>query len=89
MYKTTKQSCSDYYNYAMGGKPLKTERKNSEAKIMYTFLNKIGPKSLTNVFTCKCEVTNYKLRNISCSLCLLQQRTNNMKKNLMYDGTDL
>ena len=65
---------------ALGWKPLKTERKKSKAKIMYKLLNKMGPKSLTNLFTYKGEVTNYKLRNISSSLCLLQPRTNNKKK---------
>ena len=65
---------------ALGWKPLKTERKKSKAKIMYKLLNKMGPKSLSNLFTYKGEVTNYKLRNISSSLCLPQPRTNNMKK---------
>ena len=72
---------------ALGWKPLKTERKKSKAKIMYKLLNKMGPKSLTNLFTYKSEVTNYKLRNISSSLCLPQPRTNNMKNtSFMYDG---
>ena len=50
---------------ALGWKPLKTERKKAKAKIMYKLLNKMGPKSLTNVFKYKGEMTNYKLRNIS------------------------
>ena len=70
---------------ALGWKPLKTERKKGKAKIMYKLLNKMGPKSLTNLFTYKSEMTNYKLRNISSSLCLPQPRTNNMKKSFMYD----
>jgi hypothetical protein len=74
---------------ALGWKPLKTERKKSKAKIMYKLLNKMGPKSLTNLFTYKSEVTNYKLRNISTSLCLPQPRTNNMKNSFMYDGAYL
>ena len=44
---------------ALGWKPLKTERKKSKAKIMYKLLNKMGPKSLTNLFTYKSEVTNF------------------------------
>ena len=35
---------------ALGWKPLKTERKKSNAKMMYRVLNKMGPKSLTNLF---------------------------------------
>jgi hypothetical protein len=46
----------------------------------------MGSKSLTNLFTYKGEVTNYKLRNISSSLCLPQPRTNNMRKSFVYDG---
>ena len=65
---------------ALGWKPLKTERKKGKAKIMYKLLNKMGPKSLTNLFTYKSEMTNYKRRNISSRLCLPQPRTNNMKK---------
>jgi hypothetical protein len=49
----------------------------------------MGPKSLTNLFTYKSEVRNYKLRNISSSLCLPQPRTNNMKNSFMYDGAQL
>ena len=74
---------------ALGWKPLKTERKKSKAKIVYKLLNKMGPKLLSNLFTCKGEVTNYKLRNISSSLCLPQPRTNNMKKSFVYDGAHL
>ena len=74
---------------ALGWKPLKTERKKSKSKIMYKLLNKMGPKSLTNLFTYKSEVTNYKLRNISSNLCLPQPRTNNMKNSFMYDGAYL
>jgi hypothetical protein len=74
---------------ALVWKPLKTERKKSKAKIMYKLLNKMGPKSLTNLFTYKSEVTNYKLRNISSSLSLPQPRTNNMKNSFMYDGAHL
>ena len=73
---------------ALGWKKLKTERKKSKAKIMYKLLNKMGPKSLSNLFTYEGEVTNYKLRNISSSLCLPQPRTN-MKKSFVYDGAHL
>ena len=52
---------------------------------MYKLLNKMGPKSLPNLFTYKSKVTDYNLRNISSNLCLQQPRTNNMKKSSMYD----
>ena len=56
---------------------------------MYKSLNKMGPKSLSILFTYKGEVTNYKLRNISSSLCLPQPRTTDMKKSFVYDGAHL
>ena len=68
---------------ALGWEPFKTEREKGKAKIMYKLLNKMGLKSLTNLFTYKSEMTNYKLRNISSSLCLPQPRTNNMKKSFI------
>ena len=34
---------------ALGWEPLQMERKKAKAKIMYKLLNKMGPKSLTNV----------------------------------------
>jgi hypothetical protein len=40
-------------------------RKKAKARMMYKTLNKIGPESLTNLFTYKNNITNYKLRNIS------------------------
>ena len=49
----------------------------------------MGPKSLTNLFTYKGEVTDYKLGNISSSLCLPQPGTNNMKNSFMYDEAHL
>ena len=36
---------------ALGWEPLKTERKKAKAKMMYKVLNKMGPKSLTNLFS--------------------------------------
>ena len=74
---------------ACGLKALKTERKKGKAKIMYKLLNKMGHKSLTNIFTYKSEKTKYHLRDISSGLCLPQPRTNNMKKSFMYDGAHL
>ena len=59
------------------------------AKIMYKLLNKMGPKSLTNLFSYKSEKTNYHLRDISSGLCLPKPRTNNMKNSFMYDGAQL
>jgi hypothetical protein len=69
--------------------PLKQKGRKEKAKIMYKLLNKMAPKSLTNLFAYKSEVTNYKLRNISSSLCLPQPRTNNMKNSFKYDGAHL
>jgi hypothetical protein len=58
---------------ALGWEPLKTERKKAKAKMMYKVLNKMGPKSLTNLFSHKCEKTNYNLRDIS-SVLVYQNR---------------
>jgi hypothetical protein len=69
---------------ALDWKPLKTER----IKVMFKLLNKIGPKSLTDLFTFKSEMTNYKLRDIESTLCLPQPCTNSLKKRLksfMFD----
>ena len=65
------------------------ERKKARAEIMYKLLNKMGPKSLTNLFSYKSEKTNYHLRDISSGLCLPKPRTNNMKNSFMYDGAQL
>ena len=74
---------------ALGWEPLKTERKKAKAKMMYKVLNKMGPKSLTNLFSYKCEKINYNLRDISSGLSLPKPRTNNMKNSFMYDGAHL
>ena len=74
---------------ALGWVPLKTERKKAKAKMMYKILNKMGPESLTTLFTYKGEMTNHNLRDISSSLCLPKPRTNNMKNSFMYDGAYL
>ena len=74
---------------ALGWEPLKTERKKAKAKIMDKVLNKMGPKSLANLFSYKCEKTNYNLRDISSGLSLPKPRTNNMKNSFMYDGAHL
>ena len=74
---------------ALGWEPLKTERKKAKAKMMYKVLNKMGPKSLTNLFSYKCEKTNYNLRDISSGLSLPKPSTNNMKNSFMYDGAHL
>jgi hypothetical protein len=71
---------------ALGWEPLKTERKKAKAKMMYKVLNKMGPKSLTNLFSYKSEKTNYNLREISSDLSLPNPRGNNMKNSFMYDG---
>ena len=74
---------------ALGWEPLDIMRKKAKAKMMYKTLNKLGPESLSNLFTYKNEITNYKLRNVSSGLCLPQPRTNSMKKSFMYDGAKL
>jgi hypothetical protein len=45
----------------------------------------MGPKSLTDLFTFKSEMTNYKLRDVESTLCLPQPRTNSLKKSFMFD----
>lgn len=71
---------------SLGWESLEVQRKKAKAKLMFKLLNKLGPKSLTKLFTKKCEVTKYDLRNSSTSLHLPQPRTNKMKKSFMYDG---
>ena len=73
----------------LGWEPLKTLRKKAKAKMMNKVLNKMGPKSLTNLFSYKCEKTNYHLRDISTGLCLPKPRSNNMKNSFMYNGAKL
>ena len=75
--------------HAQGWEPLDIMRKNTKARMMYKTLNKLGPESLSNLFTYKNEITNYKLRNVSSGLCLPQPRTNSMKKSFTYDGAKL
>jgi hypothetical protein len=53
-------------------KPLKTERIMAKSKLMFKLLNKMGPKALTNLFTFKSEISNYKLRDVESTLCLPQ-----------------
>ena len=66
-----------------------TARISAIRRIMYKLLNKMGPKSLTNLFSYKSGKTNYHLRDISSSLCLPKPCTNNMKNSFMYDGAQL
>jgi hypothetical protein len=53
---------------ALGWEPLKTKRKKVMAKMMYKVLNRMGPESPTNLFSYKCEKTNYNIRDISSGL---------------------
>lgn len=39
--------------------PLKAQREKAKAKLMFKVLNKMRPKSLTNLFTYKNEILNY------------------------------
>ena len=63
---------------ALDWKPLKM----AKSKLMFKLLNKMGRKSLTDLFTFKSEVTNYKLRDVESTLCLPQPRTNSLKNYL-------
>ena len=74
---------------ALGWKPLKTERIKAKSKLMFKLLNKMGPKLLTDLFTFKSEVPNYKLRDVESTLCLPQPRTNSLKKSFMFDGAHI
>ena len=47
---------------ALGWKPLNTERLKAKSKLMFKLLNKMGPKSLTELFTFKSEITNYETK---------------------------
>ena len=51
---------------ALGWKASKTERNKGKAKIMYKLLNKMGPKSLTNLFKYKGKKKSCHLRDIAC-----------------------
>ena len=57
---------------------------------MFKILNGFGPEALTDLFTYKSEMTNYKLyRDNLSSLCLPQPHTDNIKNYFMYDGAQL
>ena len=75
--------------HTLGWEPLSARRKKAKAKMMFKILNKMGPKSLTDLFSYKSEKTEYNLREISQSLCLPKPRTDHMKKSFMYDGAIL
>ena len=45
--------------YALGWEPLKIERKKAKGKMMYKILNKMGPQSLTKLFSYKNDKTEY------------------------------
>jgi hypothetical protein len=49
----------------------------------------MSPKSLTDLFTFKSEMTNYKLRDVENTLCLPQPRTNSLIKSFMFDGAHI
>ena len=56
---------------------------------MYKILNKMGPKSRTNLISFKSEKTNYHLLDISSGHFLLKPRTNSMENSFMYDGAKI
>jgi hypothetical protein len=68
------------YTIALRTLGWETERKKTKARMMYKLLNKMGPKSLTNLFSFKSQKTNYHLRDVSSGLYLPKLRTNSMKK---------
>jgi hypothetical protein len=43
----------------LGWEPLKSIREKAKAKLMYKIWNKMGPESLTNLFTYKSGMTNF------------------------------
>ena len=49
---------------ALGWEPLHIIRKKAKTRMTYKTLNKLGPESLSSLFTYKNEITNYKLRNV-------------------------
>jgi hypothetical protein len=58
--------------------------------MMYRVLHKMGPKSLTNLFSYKCEKTNYNLSTFQLVFIYIPKpRSNNMKNSFMYDGAKL
>jgi hypothetical protein len=74
------QNISNGVDYTMalrtlGWEPLQTERKKAKARMMYKLLNKMDPKSLTNLYSNKNERTNYDFRDISNRLYLSKPRT--------------
>ena len=44
---------------ALGWEPLEKMRKRAKARLMYKTSNKMGPESLTKLFTYKSEMTNH------------------------------
>ena len=50
---------------ALGWQLLQAERKKAKAKLMLKLLNEMGPKSLSNRFNYKNELTDYELRDVS------------------------
>jgi hypothetical protein len=50
----------------------------AKPKLVFKLLNRMSPKSLTDLFTFKSEMTNYNLRDVESSLCLPQPRTKSL-----------
>ena len=75
----------------LGWGPVEAEKKRAKAKakLMFKLLNEMGPKSLSNLFNHKNELTDHELRDVLNSFCLPQPRTNSMKKSFMHDGATL
>ena len=60
------------------------ERKKTKEKVMFKILNKMGRRSLTDLFSYEREKTEYHLRDISKNLCLPKPRTDYVKKELRH-----
>ena len=72
--------------------PLKIERKKAKAKMIYKVFNKMGPQSLTKLFSYKSDKTDQNIIFETCQVvcvCLPKPRTDNMKNSFMYDGSKL
>ena len=73
----------------LGWEPLKQQKKNEKAKMMFKALNNMGPNSLKKLFTFKKEILNHSLHGSSSLIRLPKPNTNNTKKSFMYDGAPI
>lgn len=57
---------------ALGWEALIAHREKVKAKLIFKVLNQMWPKSLTNRFNYKKEISNYDLGDIPTAVCLPQ-----------------